>query len=171
MAFPTNVVLIAITFLGAGSLAYFLFSRETEDENCLPIKPSRALEKEIRIPKDSVGLVIGRQGNKVKEIEQTSGAKLKFKNQKDDEDFRICCVQGTEEEIEIAEAEIHAVIAFQPLIETFETTVPASACGRIIGKNGESIRHISFHSNAKITILRDIMDGDVRKVVIKGMTS
>lgn len=170
MAFPTNVVLIAITFLGAGSLAYFLFSRENDEENLLPIKPTNSVEKDIRIPKDSVGLVIGRQGNKIKEIEQTSGAKLIFKNQRDEDDFRICCVQGTEEEIEIAEAEIHAVIAFQPLIETLETTVPASACGRIIGKNGESIRQISFHSNAKITILRDVMDGDVRKVVIKGKT-
>lgn len=41
---------------------------------------------EFTIPAATVGYVIGRQGQRVREIERTSGARIRFKDQQDSDD-------------------------------------------------------------------------------------
>lgn len=165
MEFPTNIVLVALSLIGVGSLAYLLLSR---DDETYTVKTGKYIEVEVKVPKDCVGMVIGRQGCNLKEIEGALEVKINFNDVKSDADFRICRIRGTEEATREAEAAIHAIIANQPFIETYEMTVPGIACGRIIGKNGENIRNISLNSNTKITISRDPLPGDLRHVLIKG---
>ena len=42
--------------------------------------------EEFTIPAEAVGYVIGRQGQRVREMERTSGARIRFKDQQDSED-------------------------------------------------------------------------------------
>ena len=52
--------------------------------------PSRQLRQgtseEFTIPAEAVGYVIGRQGQRVREMEKSSGARIRFKDQQDSED-------------------------------------------------------------------------------------
>ena len=52
--------------------------------------PARQLRQgtseEFTIPAEAVGYVIGRQGQRVREMERTSGARIRFKDQQDNED-------------------------------------------------------------------------------------
>ena len=52
--------------------------------------------EEFVIPAEAVGFVIGRRGQRVREIEKSSGARIRFKDQQDSEDkvgtmLAICC--------------------------------------------------------------------------------
>ena len=42
--------------------------------------------QELTIPSEAVGYVIGRQGQRVRELERTSGARIRFKDLQDSED-------------------------------------------------------------------------------------
>lgn len=52
--------------------------------------PARQLRQgtseEFTIPSEAVGYVIGRQGQRVREMERTTGARIRFKDQQDTED-------------------------------------------------------------------------------------
>ncbi|XP_075214996.1 tudor and KH domain-containing protein homolog isoform X2 [Lycorma delicatula] len=123
----------------------------------------------MKIPKASVGVVIGRGGSNIKEIELKSDTKINFKDSEDDE-TRTCIIRGGNEAVHLAEAMIHELIMNQPLIETYEMWVPQRVMGRIIGHGGGSIREISSASNAKISADRTSIsssDGE-RRIVIKG---
>lgn len=45
------------------------------------VKTSRATVLEMKIPKNNVGVVIGRAGSNIKEIEQKSDTKINFKDE------------------------------------------------------------------------------------------
>lgn len=172
MSWKANVVLLALSFFGVGSLVYLLYKRDEEKEiqDCLKLKTSRCTVIEVKIPADSVGLVIGRGGSTIKEIQLKSDTRINFKDEKASDEYRVCIIRGTAEAAQYAESLIHEVIVSQPFIETFEMMVPVIAIGRIIGKNGENIRQISRNSNAKITIENaTISQGATeRKITIKG---
>uniref|UniRef100_A0A1B6D308 Tudor domain-containing protein n=2 Tax=Clastoptera arizonana TaxID=38151 RepID=A0A1B6D308_9HEMI len=132
---------------------YLLYKKEDDDlaETIETVKTGKYTVREIKIPKSNVGVIIGRGGSKIKEIQAETGAKINFKDD-DDTDPRICVIRGTPETIHAAETMIRELIMNQPLIETYKMFVPQRACGRIIGRCGESIKTISKVSNAKINI-------------------
>lgn len=172
MSWKSTAVLLALSFLGVGSLVYLLYHKdeEKETEECLKLKTSRSTVIEVKIPKESIGIVIGRGGNNIKEIQAISDTKINFKDEKVTDEYKICVIRGTAEAAQYAESLIHEVIVSQPLIETHEMFVPIQACGRIIGKNGENIRAISRNSNAKIIIENNVTspNSDERKIILKG---
>lgn len=173
MSWKSTAVLLALSFLGVGSLVYLLYHKDEEEkevEECLKLKTSRSTVIEVKIPKESVGIVIGRGGNTIKEIQSKSDTKINFKEEKVTDEYKVCVIRGTAEAAQYAESLIHEVIVSQPLIETYEMLVPIQACGRIIGKNGENIRAISRNSNAKIIIENNLTSptSDERKIILKG---
>lgn len=59
----------------------------------------------------------------------------------------------------------------QPTIKTYEFSVPYKACGRIIGRNGNTIQQIQSFSGAEIVIERDLANmfqNDKRSVMVRG---
>lgn len=153
MASKLTSALLTLTFLGVGSLVYFVYKYKNKNEGGKLVKSSNKTSTEILIPKDSIGIIIGRGGNTIKEIELTANVKIHIKESDESNDnFKVCKIEGTPEGVELAEFFIHEVIVNQPLIETYEMVVPSQTCGRIIGKNGSNIRLISRSSNAKIII-------------------
>jgi len=84
---------------------------------------------------------------------------------------RVCVIRGSPEKTQYAETLILQIIANQPRIETIEMFVPQRACGRIIGRNGDTIRELSRVSNAKIMVERGGESKDpngLKKITIRG---
>ncbi|XP_069692009.1 tudor and KH domain-containing protein homolog [Periplaneta americana] len=170
-------IIIGLTVTGLSTAAYLLYLllRKDEDDydtHVQRIKTSRPTAIEVKIPKECVGIVIGRGGITIKDIQEKTDTRIHFKDELETDQHRVCIIRGTPEGAQLAESLIHDIMLNQPLIETLEMFVPQQACGRIIGRNGENIRSVSRASNAKIIIeggnssARDMVT--TRRVIIKG---
>lgn len=112
---------------------------------------------EVQIPQYLVGTVIGRGGANIKQIQKESGAYLRFKDEENEpqeetvfqeakpesEKTRTVVIKGDREKARKAEFFIKKIINEQPKILTEEYYVPQRCCGRIIGRGGMTIRHLS----------------------------
>lgn len=129
---------------------------------------------EVKVPRSVVGAIIGKSGANIKKIERDSGARLNLKDEDDGaenmNEERIVLIQGEREMAKRAEILVKKIIAEQPVIRTEEVYVPQRACGRIIGKGGQTIRHMSHVSGARIRIDRDgdDLNSSLRKCLITG---
>lgn len=174
MSWGAKAAIVAFAFFGVGSIVYLLYRREErdDDEDCVNFGRGNSKILEIKVPKDSLPLVIGRGGCKVKELEAVTQTNINFREIHDSTEYSLCVIRGTEDSVQVAEQLIHEIIVNQPLIENFEMYVPIRACGRIIGKNGENIRNISRSSNAKIIVENDKLSRDKSecRLIIKGTT-
>ena len=151
-------VAIAVGVPVAVVLLYFLFRRlrrdefDDDDEDDLEAETVDEVEEvastsestiEVKVPRSAVGAVIGKGGVNIKRIQKESGARLNFKDDEDEESpERTAIVRGEREKAKKAELLIKQVIAQQPVITTEEVYVPKEACGRIIGRGGQSIRQM-----------------------------
>ena len=74
--------------------------------------------------------------------------RLDFEKEKDGEEKdenrqRILEIRGEREKVHSAEMRIRKLIAETPVLIKVEVVVPQAACGRIIGRGGQTIREIS----------------------------
>ncbi|XP_072160379.1 far upstream element-binding protein 1 isoform X2 [Bemisia tabaci] len=155
---------------------------------------SRSGENEVLVPQPAVGVVIGKGGEMIKKIQQETGAKVQFQqNREEGPGERRCILQGTPSQIEEARQRIEDLIESVMVRmrrdseggrgrggrndqrgggrdrdrnsrdwdgrgggDKQETTlsVPASKCGVIIGKGGETIRQINQQTGAHCEIDR-----------------
>ncbi|UYV64749.1 TDRKH [Cordylochernes scorpioides] len=67
---------------------------------------------------------------------------------------RVMYIKGSPEAVREAEMMVTMIIRDQPKVVTEEIVVPARACGRIIGRNGDNIRAMCRQSKARITVDR-----------------
>lgn len=172
---PKSVVpllLIAVPLCGFCATALYLIYRKGNESEFdeFGIKPSRTVTIETKIPKSSVGVVIGRGGSTIKSIQEDTNTRINFRDDCESEDFRTCLIRGSAEATQMAEAMIQKIIWNQPVIEIIEMWVPARVCGRIIGRCGETIRNISKASNARINIEPNGNQNNEKRIVIKGTT-
>ncbi|XP_054720897.1 far upstream element-binding protein 1-like isoform X2 [Uloborus diversus] len=66
---------------------------------------------EIMVPKQAVGVVIGKGGDMIKKIQQDSGARVQFLNVKDESpEDKVCVVSGSPEQIQAASTFINDLI-------------------------------------------------------------
>lgn len=107
---------------------------------------------EYKVPRQFVPAVIGRGGAVIKDVQDKTGTQIHFKDDNVECPDRICIIRGTYEATHLAEEMIKSIIENQPIIETYEMYVPQKACGRIIGKGGDIIKHIQTTSCAKIIV-------------------
>ena len=118
-----------------------------------------------------MGAVIGTQGSQIKEIQEISGARVNFKDESsvEKEKDRIVIIRGTSESAQTAELLIRKIVAEQPVIVTKIIYVPQRAVGRIIGRGGDTVRHMSQASKCKISVDRsENFDTDVRRITLSG---
>lgn len=145
---------------------------EEEMEEKRKVTTSRQTIIELSVPAKAVGAVIGRQGANIKKIQEESGARVNFQDDKttnQDQD-RMVVIRGNTESAQNAELLIRKIIADMPVIITEEIFVPSRALGRIIGRNGETVKSMSRSSKAKIIIerTRDESRDTPRSVTITG---
>ncbi|XP_043226500.1 tudor and KH domain-containing protein-like isoform X2 [Amphibalanus amphitrite] len=175
MGVDTKKVVLAVglaTFTGVA--LYLLYKKNDEDDELEMYAADTATSRhtliEMVIPRNAVGFVIGRQGANVKEIQEITNTRINFKDPGGPTDDRVCVIRGKAENAQEAERLIQRAIAEQPKLLTINISVPQRACGRIIGRNGDSIREMCAVSGAKIIVDREFRtpaDG-MRLITIKG---
>ncbi|KRT79064.1 K Homology domain containing protein [Oryctes borbonicus] len=167
----TLTTLLGVSLVGVASyLVYLLFKNDDEDDDYMSTLPKTSRFKviELRIQKEMVRLLIGRNGKTIKQIEQQSSTKINFKSYDPDVADRVCVIKGSLEGCNIAENLIQEFIASQPVLEVCDMWVPQSFVGKIIGRCGEQIMEISSLSGAKINFTDDDRSAPTRRLVIKG---
>lgn len=124
------------------------FSDEDEDfteaDESEEVASANQRTVEVRVPRAVVGAIIGKSGVNIKKIEKDTGVRvnLKDENEGSETEERILLIQGEREKAKRAEILVKKIIAEQPVIRTEEIFIPQRACGRIIGKGGQTIRHM-----------------------------
>ena len=122
---------------------------------------------EIQVPRDLVGVIIGRQGETIRQIQTQSGARLQFQNDSNATSHRIATLTGPPDAVEkghqMVQEVMNEVIQKQgksgttpnpqgPGVLTVSVAVPAGKCGLVIGKGGEKIRELQRQCGAHIEI-------------------
>lgn len=151
----------------SGYLLYLLF-RKDDDDIDVYAQASKFKTLEIKVPKDIVRALIGRNGKNIKLIQEQSNTRINFKDW-DEIDNKLCVIRGSIEACNVAENLILDFINNQPVLESEDTWVPAICIGKIIGRCGEKISEIRNLSGAKLIIGDDEQGLITKRVTIKGM--
>ncbi|CAL9097680.1 unnamed protein product, partial [Musa textilis] len=129
----------------------------------------------MKIPKNMVGVIIGKSGETIKRIRLQSGAKIQFAEDTDantDSPTTVVELCGTIEQIRSARKLISDALAeggsvdpgtafakesrrMEPGAEWFRMKFPSDKVGAIIGESGETIKRIRLQSGAKIQFPKD----------------
>lgn len=127
----------------------------------------------IEVPNNKVGVLIGKNGETIRNLQNSSGAKIQITKDGEvasDALTRPVELVGTQESIDKAEQLIKSVIAEaeaggspaliakgfgpgQSGSEQFEMSVPDNKVGLIIGKGGETIKNMQTRSGARIQLI------------------
>ncbi|KAI6186894.1 hypothetical protein M3Y98_00182800 [Aphelenchoides besseyi] len=120
---------------------------------------SSIVEEEIYVPRQAVGMIIGRQGKMINEISEKTTTHIQFKPDTDTTTPERCAViQGTPQQIE------RATNLIWDLVQRSANQQPTD-----IGINGETIRSISEKSKAHIRTSQDLqMSKNEQVFVIRG---
>ena len=130
---------------------------------------SKQVVLDVKIPTEHVGVVIGRQGSNIKEIQAKTETRINFRDELETDTHRVATVRGLAEDVQMAEVLIYQTISAQQRLETLTLTVPSGACGRIIGRQGDTIKDIQRISGCRVDVSRDPHNDNIieRKVTIK----
>ena len=64
---------------------------------------SKQVVIDVKIPKESVGVVIGREGSNIKEIQAKTDTRINFKDELETETHRVAGIRGLSEDVSYAE--------------------------------------------------------------------
>ncbi|KAF8387190.1 hypothetical protein PRIPAC_76332, partial [Pristionchus pacificus] len=139
--------------------------------------PHENVVEVIIVPDNSVGLVIGKGGSEITQIQAQSGARVQMAPESTGDGTRQCTLQGTKMAVERAKQLIHDVITranarragggsldngsgginiqLGPNAITYDMLIPGTKCGLIIGKAGETIRQLQEQSGVKMMMIQD----------------
>ncbi|XP_049736453.1 tudor and KH domain-containing protein isoform X2 [Elephas maximus indicus] len=151
----TNLSTLQKIALGLGipasaTVVYILYRRYRESrEERLTFVGEDDIEVEMRIPQESVKLIIGRQGANIKQLRKQTGARIDVDTE-DVGDERVLLISGFPVQVCKAKAAIHQMLTENTPVSE-QLSVPQRSVGRIIGRGGETIRSICKASGAKIT--------------------
>ncbi|XP_054986704.1 tudor and KH domain-containing protein [Sorex araneus] len=134
----------------SATVAYILYRRYRESrEERLTFVGEDDIEIEMRVPQESVKLIIGRQGANIKQLRKQTGARIDVDTE-DVGDERVLLISGFPVQVCKAKAAIHQILTENTPVSE-QLSVPQRSVGRIIGRGGETIRSICKASGAKIT--------------------
>ncbi|XP_051523643.1 far upstream element-binding protein 3-like isoform X2 [Myxocyprinus asiaticus] len=153
---------------------------------------------DVAVPRFAVGIVIGRNGEMIKKIQNDAGVRIQFKPDDGISPDRIAQVMGQTDRCQ------HAVHLINELVHTAQErdgfggpigprgrgrgrsdwsmgtpgglqevtyTIPADKCGLVIGKGGETIKNINQQSGAHVELQRNPppnTDPNIRIFSIRG---
>lgn len=137
----------------------------------------------IMVPNKMVGLIIGRGGEQITRLQADSGCKIQMAQDSQGMPERQCTLTGSPAAIANAKSAIDHIIANEGNGPNrgppgmggqhgggggggggfFEMIVAGHKVGLIIGKGGETIKHLQESTGAKIVIIQDSSDFDTEK--------
>uniref|UniRef100_A0A8C6VWI0 K Homology domain-containing protein n=1 Tax=Nothobranchius furzeri TaxID=105023 RepID=A0A8C6VWI0_NOTFU len=164
---------------------------------CKPRVHIRSGLFQVPVPRFAVGIVIGRNGDMIKKIQNDAGVRIQFKSDDGISPERVAMVMGQPERCQ------HAVHLINELIQTAQErdgfssalrggrvrgrgdwtmsspsplqevtyTIPADKCGLVIGKGGETIKSINQQSGAHVELQRNpppATDPNTRVFTLRG---
>ncbi|PAV77854.1 hypothetical protein WR25_19983 isoform A [Diploscapter pachys] len=159
--------------------------------------PNDQVSDIIQVPDNSVGLVIGRGGSEIQNIQTQSGARVQMAQESDPgTGVRNCTIQGSRLSVDRARQLIQNVIdrANQRQMQggqgggnqsmgggmmsgagdgrsiAYDYMIPAAKCGLVIGKQGETIKLLQEQSGAKMQMIQDTQEvtGQPKPLRIQG---
>ncbi|XP_051901909.1 tudor and KH domain-containing protein isoform X2 [Pristis pectinata] len=148
-------VMLAIG-LPAGAVAlYILYRRyrESQDEHFVLVGDNQ-IAVDMKVPRDTVKVIIGRQGSTIKRLRKETGARIEIEDSEETNGEegvaeRLLTIVGSPVQVCKAKVAIHQLLAENVKI-TEELRVPQRVVGRIIGRGGECIRAICRTTGAKV---------------------
>uniref|UniRef100_A0A1L8DHD1 Putative k-similarity type rna binding protein n=1 Tax=Nyssomyia neivai TaxID=330878 RepID=A0A1L8DHD1_9DIPT len=157
--------------------------------------PGNNEQMEVFVPKVAVGVVIGKGGDMIKKIQGETGCKLQFiQGRGDSPGDRRCYIQGSKQQVDDAKRMIDDLIENvmrrengeprmnrnggssggggnfgefgKPMREEVSFVVPASKCGIIIGRGGDTIKQINQQTGAHCEMDRKAQNNQNEKTFI-----
>ncbi|XP_060522756.1 tudor and KH domain-containing protein homolog isoform X2 [Cylas formicarius] len=154
-------------FTVTGYLLYLLLKKEEDDLSDVYVHTSKFKTLEMRVPKDVVRSLIGRNGSNIKLLQEQSSTRIGFKD-REGVDEKICVIRGSVENCYLAQNLIQEFINNQPVLENEDISVPVGCIRKIIGRNGDKINEIRGLSGAKLTVCEDDKGLTSKRISIKG---
>ncbi|XP_041035651.1 tudor and KH domain-containing protein-like [Carcharodon carcharias] len=151
----TQKAMLMIGVPASAVAVYILYRRyrEKRDEHCVLVGDDQ-IAMDMKVPRDAVKIIIGRQGSTIKQLRKETGARIEVEASEEMGGYegtaeRLLTIIGSPVQVCKAKVAIHQLLAESVKI-TEELQVPHRAVGRIIGRGGESIREICRTTGAKI---------------------
>ena len=124
--------------------------------------------EQFMVPHDLVGKLIGRRGETIRNMQQTTGCRIQVDHLSKGAPEREITVTGsTEEKVRSAKATILA-LGEEETSRMIEC--PASMVGKVIGRGGETIRALQSAADCKISVNQDFPPDHAREITISGST-
>lgn len=145
-----------------------------------PGGPGDNVAETMEVPDHCVGLVIGRGGEQISQIQSQTQCRVQMAGESDANHMRQCTLQGSKMAVDRARAMINEVIqragnrpppnrsggghTFEPSLGgaarqvTFEMSIPGAKCGLVIGKGGETIKNIQEQAGVKMVMIQESQD-------------
>jgi tudor domain-containing protein 2 len=149
-----TIIGLSLVTVGSAALLYLYLRKKDKDKDDFDatdgtIKQPSDIRKSFILQNSQIPLVVGRNGATLNSIEMKTNTRIKF--QENDENTHTCEIVGQAEHVELAENLIQKE-AQRPTIITEEITVPQNACGKIMGRCGDTLSEICRKSLAKVWI-------------------
>lgn len=168
---PAPRLILGVSLCGAtGYILYLLLRKRPDAEECT--YASTYLTGEdwsklvIQVPRQFVPFIIGRKGQKIREIEDKTGTKISFEREINNENTCECTIRGVPVQCEQAQYIIEDLIEQAPVISTESFTVARILIVSVLGKNEENLNYIQERSGAKMWVSEDL--GSEARVYIRG---
>ncbi|TKC46164.1 hypothetical protein EI555_017721, partial [Monodon monoceros] len=131
---------------------------------------------EVSVPRFAVGIVIGRNGEMIKKIQNDAGVRIQFKPDDGISPERAAQERDGFGGLAVARGRGRGrgdwSVGNPGGIQEITYTVPADKCGLVIGKGGENIKSINQHSGAHVELQRNpppSTDPSLRMFTIRGL--
>lgn len=137
---------------------------------------------QMKIPNELVGLVIGKKGASIRDLQTRTGTLIQLpKVSKEFENWKMASISGTEEQIEFCSlllalritppTESEKIAELEAQIKRFRheeavalLNVPLEHIGRIIGRQGQTIKQLQEITGARMELPRESEEGAAYRV-------
>lgn len=106
--------------------------------------------KQISIPKEHHGCILGKNGDRLRELEKTTATKISVPSKNDPSD--TITITGTKDGIEKAEHEIRVISDEQSKKASERISVPKIYHPFIVGANNENLNAMMIETGAKVNV-------------------
>lgn len=106
--------------------------------------------KQVQVPKEFHRIVLGKRGDRLKELESATATKISLPNL--NEDSEVVTITGTREGIEKAEHELKLIVVDQSKKSVDRVTVPKHYHQFITGANNEALVALCEETGAKVNV-------------------
>uniref|UniRef100_H9GCQ2 Tudor domain-containing protein n=1 Tax=Anolis carolinensis TaxID=28377 RepID=H9GCQ2_ANOCA len=142
-------VALALGIPASGAILYILYRRYRESkEERITFVGEEDMQVSLKVPKEAVKFIIGRQGAQIKQLRKDTQARIDVDMDESSEE-RLIRIWGSPVQVCTAKAAIHQILV-ESLPVQEKIKVPRRAIGRIIGRGGETVRAICKNTGAKV---------------------